>query len=989
MSPCLRTPNRGRARDEWSNRWHAVVCEECRGARAADRKLARAARELRRLPAPPGMEADLLAGLGLMDVETAGRRLHRDPWRLLAIRGFRPSRTAALGRLVIAALAGILLIGLGTARSRWKPVPGWRPERASAGPRRGVEPVAPAQPSPLDEQNGRVAASPVFPPPQPRTPERTLLGSTEQHRDDVAVDPPAPRRFPAPGRTGDDLKYVNGEGGGPRATVGQRDRVGEIARRDVSIGDDFVWIPLPRVASTADRQAVDAVETYRREAAIVDPRLARAVTLEQKATALADLCDRLRSDTGVHLAAGSSVADEKVTLFCDKQPLRDVMRQLSRPFGYTWLRSGKVGEYKYELVQDLRSQLLEEELRNRDRNAALLALEKEIERYRPYLDLTPDEALARSKTGARGGPSRELPAEKRVVEQLASLGWGPVHVYFRLAPGDLAALRAGQELHYSAAPDAGQRLLPPEIARGVLQSMRDLRIVRYEADRNGSRQPFFRFAADPNEAPDGLPPAAVPEARAMVALRLDQSEPGQFTLRGQSGLFASARPGQPPDFAHSGDNGPLAEGRSPTSSTPDSAAADPALARDPSLRARVTVRPQPSCGSDLSPGPSLGSLPSWRHAGGPAPRTRGGAPGDRPPKRAFGAPRLDRPADTPALPGKGERLPLPASGRGSGGEVNSARVTSADVLAELHRATGLPIVGDYYTRLYTPEAVSVRTVSLYDALNQIAGAMRVRWSREGGWLQFRSRSFYYDRLKEVPNRLLARWAGARRRQGALTLDDLVEIAQLSDAQLDAAEMAEGARMCFGLAEWELPRNWALRRHLRYLAGFTPAQRQEAMSPAGLPFPRMSLAQQQGFIAHALGPSDEPLQSVDELAGATLRVDYTLPGGFAWRAPTAGAEWLQWVVPAGPGRRAPRPLVRERTRAAALEAARRIDPQIRPEILRAARRLQPALAGTDLMPQETQIVPTTLNLTVLYIPGASHERPVRWWSLDNQTAMGTW
>jgi len=107
--------------------------------------------------------------------------------------------------------------------------------------------------------------------------------------------------------------------------------------------------------------------------------------------------------------------------------LRDVMRQLSRPFGYTWLRSGKPGEYRYELVQDLRSQLLEEELRNRDRNAALLALEKETEKYRPYLSLSPDEALARSRTA---------PAEEKVLlERLAGRAWGAIQMYSRLAPG--------------------------------------------------------------------------------------------------------------------------------------------------------------------------------------------------------------------------------------------------------------------------------------------------------------------------------------------------------------------------------------------------------------------------------------------------------------------------------------------------------------------------------------------------------------------------
>src|SRR5207244_3306566 len=111
------------------------------------------------------------------------------------------------------------------------------------------------------------------------------------------------------------------------------------ARLTIKVKDDFVTIPFPRLASTSDRQIAQAVDSYKREAAIVDPRLSHEVTCAFKATALSDLCDRLRADTGIQLSAGPSVADEKVTLFCEKLPLREVMRQLSRPFGYTWLRS--------------------------------------------------------------------------------------------------------------------------------------------------------------------------------------------------------------------------------------------------------------------------------------------------------------------------------------------------------------------------------------------------------------------------------------------------------------------------------------------------------------------------------------------------------------------------------------------------------------------------------------------------------------------------
>ena len=167
------------------------------------------------------------------------------------------------------------------------------------------------------------------------------------------------------------------------------------------------------------------------------------------------------------------------------------MRQLSRPFGYTWLRSRQasgvgrqaLGEtasdsnaqrltpnasYRYELVQDLRSQLLEEELRNRDRNAALVALDREIARFQPYLHLSPDEALAKAKTAPA--------AEKPLLEKLSGVGWGPIQMYFRLSAQEQAALRSGQTLTFSQAPWAGELPLPTDIARGILQSFRYLRV---------------------------------------------------------------------------------------------------------------------------------------------------------------------------------------------------------------------------------------------------------------------------------------------------------------------------------------------------------------------------------------------------------------------------------------------------------------------------------------------------------------------------------
>jgi hypothetical protein len=266
-------------------------------------------------------------------------------------------------------------------------------------------------------------------------------------------------------------------------------------------------------------------------------------------------------------------------------------------------------------------------------------------------------------------------------------------------------------------------------------------------------------------------------------------------------------------------------------------------------------------------------------------------------------------------------------------------VTSADLLEALHRATGMPVVGDYYTRLFPASAVAAKDQPRFAVLNQLCDAVRLRWSKEGEWLQFRSASYFHDRLKEVPNRLLQRWTDSRKTHGALTLEDLIEIAQLSDAQLDAGSMAEGAREMHGLAEWDLAARPALRPHLRFLSWLTAAQRQEVIRPEGLAFTRMTLPQQQQFIALAFGRGSSQLQSLEELRGGTLRVDYALPGHFQWQPPAAPAEdRIQRMLQP--------PRVRERTREAALLAARRIDP--------------PAA--------EAQITPTRRELAVIYSPG---------------------
>jgi hypothetical protein len=878
---------------------HLDRCPACRRLRDELRAVGQDLRELaHQLPLPESGSDRRAIDRWLAEQQCAPR--HRGDWLRVMPRSFYPGRRPAggtwpaLSPAAFSSIAAALLLaalGLLLARS----VPHRVPVRSV--------PVANGSPAPASRSRWRQTAvtppsvRPELPVHVPHTPapapDRVAHSGIAIPVPDAGphrASPTPARDLHGPAPAVDDLVAMNGDleqqfQQWSYVPADQRQRIEERIWRAIHVREEFVSLPFPRIAGRSGRLIAEAVESYKQQAAIVDPRLSREVTAAFKGMALSDVCDRLRSDTGIPLSAGPSVADEKVTLFCEQMPLRQVLRQLARPFGYTWLRSGTPGMYRYELVQDLKSQLWEEEMRNQDNRDALLDVDGEMSQYRSYLNLSPDQALARAASAS--------PEEKQRLAYLAGKGWGPAQLYFRLSPAELAELRAGQTLTFSASPGPGEQPLPPDMARDVLASLRDYRIARHGDSFDAAPD---RYLAN------GQPPASVPEAQPMAMLRMDRSELGQLTLQGFSGFYIGARD-RPSDLKLQlvgDDDRSLAVGLSPAARTPRNATLNARFAHDADLRGRVTVTPEASQGSET---------------GG-----RGQGSGVR--------------EESELTPG-------------------ARRLTSADVLEVLHRATGLPIVSDYYTRLFPATAVSAHDVPLFEALNVLADAMRLRWNKEPGaqpsaagkahpWLQFRSVSFYNDRLKEVPNRLLRRWAASRREHGALTLDDLIEIAGLTDAQLDSNTMAEGARVLYGLDAWDLARRSELRPHWRFLAGLTPDQRQIARNAAGLPFTRLSLAQQQAFLA--LLPSQiEPFRSLIDLNAASLQVDYATPGEF---------QWTPLEPDASPARRLQTPpRVRAGTRLAALQAARQIDPRV----------------------TEGQISPTDYNLALTYHLGGPAAR----------------
>jgi hypothetical protein len=605
----------------------------------------------------------------------------------------------------------------------------------------------------------------------------------------------------------------------------------------------------PRESADPQGAAVaPAVTTRVKQTSVADARLFRKVTLRLKRVSLTDFCAQLQAQTGVELRASRAVADEKVTIFVKEQRARDLMRAVARLFGYFWSRSGAEGAYRYELDQDLKSQLAEEELRNRDANAALLALDAEMAKYRPYLEMSFEQF---EKLGEQFQKLGEQ--DRKTVRFLAPIfhggGWGGVQLYHRLTPAERAALAAGQELVFRPDAPNQDRRLPAEWQRPMLES------IDSHADVNGQVVPI-----------KDVPGIQVNQIR----LRINRSELGQASLAVR---LSKTWPGQ---YGPSGSmlDLELATGRSPSVANPDNATANGALRGRPPFDRLVSWHPEPSC-------PGLKGV--WTEETAPMPRIW----------------MLH--------------------------DLKQPHVFSADVWEAVHRETGLPIVADAYTRLCPVAKVVVSRKTLFAALCQVGDAMGERWTKDGDFLLGRSTSYFWDKLKEVPNRFLQRWTKDRDANGGLPLADFLEMASLSDQQLGSGLVAEGIMFGWGLREWSSLVEVETRRRARFLATLTPEQRQRALQPSRLPFKDLTPEQQQA----AFQREEEARQVTESERGyaAPIKPDWWLHAAVcAWYVP---AGWYLVSSPGGPGP------IGGRTAAEALAAARRVYPPASPQEVRYA------------------------------------------------------
>jgi hypothetical protein len=189
--------------------------------------------------------------------------------------------------------------------------------------------------------------------------------------------------------------------------------------------------------------------------------------------------------------------------------------------------------------------------------------------------------------------------------------------------------------------------------------------------------------------------------------------------------------------------------------------------------------------------------------------------------------------------------------------------TLGDVAGALHDASGLELLVDSYVRSRVDPACVAGRQPVGKILETLSRELHYAWQKQGNLLLLRSRAHHWDRVLEVPERVLRPWRERALRPEARPLDATAELAAaLNDRQTLGMSMHWG---------WYLPEPKLApplgaygfhqqRRHLRFWAALGPVQREQALSGARTPTAGMNNAQRAAFVTALTDPDIEPWES---------------------------------------------------------------------------------------------------------------------------------
>jgi hypothetical protein len=200
-------------------------------------------------------------------------------------------------------------------------------------------------------------------------------------------------------------------------------------------------------------------------------------------------------------------------------------------------------------------------------------------------------------------------------------------------------------------------------------------------------------------------------------------------------------------------------------------------------------------------------------------------------------------------------------------------MTSDDFWQSVHETTNRDIVADSFSRLFPLKSYRA---NLFDALSAACDDIHYRWRLDEGFVTGRSVAFHWQRQNEVPKHLLSKWQKVRKSSGQLNLEDVVEMAELSERQLNAPEAGKAIYNSWQLPEWGICSRptWIYQaQRVRAVARFVGSLNVE------------QLALLKSGQLRARDVSSSLLSSVEyhEIPPeSTIRVEYIAPLKYYWR-----------------------------------------------------------------------------------------------------------
>lgn len=452
-----------------------------------------------------------------------------------------------------------------------------------------------------------------------------------------------------------------------------------------------------------------------------DPRLTKQVSLELRKAPLSEVVARLGVAAGVTMRAAREVADEPAVVVVRDRPAREVMRQLALLFDYRWRRSGEAGAARFTLYQDPAARRKEEALRDAGLARALADLQAAL-RARLELAARPPEAVLAEADAFDDGREGKGPAVPPEKQHAIIRREGGTFVFRQMAGSHWRALA---RIAASLAPEHWESLAAGRTL--WLSTREEPRTARLAPSLEQTLREARGVHLPPGlrarfASPDGAELAARTEQLAQE--QWGRAEGFRVTVRMEV-VEATGDPEARLYLRAFTLMPPDAGGRQETAFTLQVSSAEAAIARAEAVE------------DDLQADDPLLQR-----------------------QRPF---ELEPPPYRPNHP---------TTGWQSRALFRLARTFEINLVADAYRHAS-------FTLPRLPQPVPLRA-----ALRAAAGPVS-RVTRADDFFRIRRRSWYHDRLAEIPERLARQWEERLRKRPSVTTGELAELATaLRDAQLE-------------------------------------------------------------------------------------------------------------------------------------------------------------------------------------------------------------